>query len=64
AVNHKPLTLPTILWVRTLIPTASEFNRCPLSGGDRSDAARLGEEIVPGVTAGADDGSIIVEDAI
>lgn len=47
---------------RELIPTAQSINPCPGSGGDGAYNVELGQEAVPGLTAGLDDGGVVVPD--
>ena len=47
----------------SLIPAALSADRCPFSGGDRSDAYLVGHKPIPSVAAGLDDVLVATPDA-
>lgn len=56
--------LVSCLYASRVIPTALRSDRCPIASSDGGDAGRFGDERVPGVAAGVDDGVVCVVDAV
>lgn len=47
-----------------LKPTAPFSDRCPFAYGNAGDARGLGDQVIPGIAAGTDEGTIGLVDAV